>query len=79
MTRCDLRTYRECGCAEDHCAAAPPTPIAHAIIPSWRDQLAAVGYGAVVSAFVLVAMWAWNEQLRAENLINQEITHVYRN
>jgi hypothetical protein len=70
MIVCSMRGV-ECGCEPTECRAAPPkheAPISFTM----RDQLVAVAYGAVVSAFVLVAMSAWNEQLKTAATIDQE-------
>lgn len=72
MTRCDFRSYGECGCPADACAVQKPVTQAPVVIPSWRDHLASVVFGLAVFAFVFTAMSAWNSQLRAEAKINQE-------
>lgn len=70
---CQFRTERECGCPADACAVQKPVTPAPVIIPSWRTHLAAVVFGLAVFAFVFAAMSAWNNQLRDEAQINQEV------
>ncbi len=73
MTRCDLRGV-ECGCPADTCSVQPskahPAPI---LIATWKMQLATMTAGLLIFGFVFVAMSAWNEQLRRDNLVNQEV------
>ncbi len=81
MTRCDLRSMRECSCRPGECAVAPmldlrDTPviqftaaqhfIAAAIVSAF---FATIGYGALYSA---------NEAYRVQLLDNQENVHVAR-
>jgi len=77
---CQVRDHNECGCSPDRCAVQPPkAQQAPILIATWKMQLATMTAGLVVSLCVLAAMSAWNEQLRTENLRNQEVNaYVYR-
>lgn len=75
--RCDLRTYRECGCPAGTCQQHP-TPVP--TIAARRGDFTRIFASAAV--VTLVAYWALNEanhQFKLEDQRNQEASiNVYR-
>lgn len=72
MIPCSMRGV-ECSCDPSECRSAPPKPIAHAIIPTWRDQFAVCVFFGVVTGIAFFGVMASQEGYqKITDLINQE-------
>ncbi len=85
MTRCDLRSHRECSCRPGECAVAPMRPIMDisntpVIHFTARQQFA--GMLMLIAFFTVIgwaALYSANEAYRVQQLRNQESSvHVAR-
>jgi len=76
MTRCDLRTHRECACSPGKCHQQPKAITAPTAQPSLALGLSgAIVGGAIVAFFVFVSMPRAMEDSHRQALENQEQIH----
>lgn len=77
---CGFRQARECACPTNHCSVQPPkakeAPVPR---PTVRDQLVVIAFGIAMTGFAYLALSEADRQFKAQDLRNQEVTHVYRN
>lgn len=76
---CGFRDARECACEPTRCAVQPQTTPAPVPRFTVRDQLIIISFGFAMMAVGYLALSEADRQFKAQDLRNQEVTHVYRN